>query len=215
MGGDGDVPAAAGLVEEELVESNPFLGVRRHPTSKRTRLITWEEWDRIYAKAGERLQCVMQGLYLTDQRIGDVLKIDERDLLEQGIYVKQQKTGKELIVKWNDDLRAWVARCRGLHGKVVKVAFDDPKRPRPLFRTNRGRRPAYVTIYRAWVRAVADAGVEDCNLHDNRAFSATEAKRQGLDPQKLLGHDEARTTKIYLRDRMVEVVEGPTMRRTA
>jgi hypothetical protein len=131
-----------------------------------------------------------------------------RDLVRQNVAVIIAAAPPSII-------RAWVARCRGLHGKVVKVAFDDPKRPRPLFRTNRGRRPAYVTIYRAWVRAVADAGVEDCNLHDNRAFSATEAKRQGLDPQKLLGHDEARTTKIYLRDRMVEVVEGPTMRRTA
>jgi integrase len=203
------------LVEHQVIEANPFLGVKRHREAKRTRLITWEEWFKIRAVSPLRLQLVMDGLFLTDQRIDDVLGIDERDGLEAGVYFEQGKTGKELIVGWNPDLRAWWDACRALHGKVVKVAFDDPKRPRPLFRTRHGRRPAYRTVYDQWVLAVARAGVEDCNLHDNRAFSATEAKRQGLDPQALLGHDDARTTKIYLRDRMVEVVQGPTMRRTA
>ena len=68
-------------------------------------------------------------------------------------------------------------------------------------------------LYDQWVRACSAAGVEDANLHDNRAFSATEARKQGLDPKKLLGHDDRKTTEIYLRDRIVEVVQGPTMRR--
>jgi integrase len=72
------------------------------------------------------------------------------------------------------------------------------------------------------VLACERAGVEDCNLHDNRAFSATEMKRQAgggeageAAAQRLLGHDQRRTTKIYLRGREVEVVEGPTMKRSA
>jgi integrase len=63
--------------------------------------------------------------------------------------------------------------------------------------------------------ALAAAGVEDGHLHDGRAFSATEAKRQGLDPQKLLGHTDAATTRIYLRGREIEVVTGPQLRRSA
>lgn len=201
------------LVEHQVIDSNPFLGVKRHKEAKRTRLISWEEWWRIHAAAPRRLQLVMDGLYLTDQRIDDVLGIDERDGLGQGVYFKQGKTGKELIVAWNDDLRCWWDECRTIHGKVVRVAFEDPRRPRPLFRTRHGRRPAYRTVYDQWVKAVAKSGVEDCNLHDNRAFSATEAKRQGLDPQKLLGHTDHRTTTIYLRDREIEVVQGPSMKR--
>lgn len=201
------------LVEHQAIEANPFLGVKRHREAKRTRLITWDEWFKIRAVAPRRLQLVMDGLFLTDQRINDVLGIDERDGLEAGVYFEQGKTGKELIVGWNDDLRAWWSECRALHGKVVKVDFEAKDRPRPLFRTRHAHRPAYKTVYDQWVLAVERAGVEDCNLHDNRAFSATEAKRQGLDPQQLLGHDDARTTKIYLRDRTVEVVQGPNIRR--
>ena len=57
--------------------------------------------------------------------------------------------------------------------------------------------------------------LQDDGLHftaqktDLRAMSATEAKRQGLDPQLLLGHTDARTTRIYLRSRDVPVVRGP------
>ena len=45
-----------------------------------------------------------------------------------------------------------------------------------------------------------------------KSHGAFEAKRQGLDPQKILGHNEARTTKIYLRGKEVEVVYGPIKR---
>ena len=50
-------------------------------------------------------------------------------------------------------------------------------------------------------------------IHDGRAFSATEAKRQGKDAQKLLNHTDASTTRIYLRGREIEVVDGPRIKR--
>lgn len=209
-------------LEEQLVELNPFVGIKRHKEKKRTRLILWEEWWKIRAVAPRRLQLVMDGLFLTDQRIDDVLAIDESDGVEAGVYFEQSKTGKELIIGWNVDLRAWWDECKALHGKVVRVAFEDKTRPRPLFKTRYGRRPAYKTVYDQWVLACERAGVEDANLHDNRAFSATEMKRQQgggergeQAAQKLLGHDDRRSTKIYLRGREVEVVEGPLMVRTA
>lgn len=209
-------------LEEQEIEANPFVGIKRHKEAKRTRLILWEEWWKIRAVAPRRLQLVMDGLFLTDQRIDDVLAIDESDGVDAGVYFEQSKTGKELIIGWNVDLRTWWDECKALHGKVVRVAFEDKTRPRPLFKTRYGRRPAYRTVYDQWVLACERAHVEDANLHDNRAFSATEMKRQQgggergeQAAQKLLGHDTRRSTKIYLRGREVEVVEGPLMVRTA
>lgn len=198
------------FLEHQLVDENPFVAVKRYKGGKRTRLFTWEEWNTIKSKGDALLGLIMDGMFLLDQRINDVLKIDERDLLEQGIYVKQQKTKKELIIAWNDDIRVWAAACRAAHGKVL--VLEDARRARPLLR-HKGRRVSYQMAYDRWTRACAAAGVEDAHQHDGRAFSATEAKRQGLDPQKLLGHDEAATTKIYLRDREIEVVQGPRIRR--
>lgn len=201
------------LLEQQAVPENPFAVVKRYPGGRRTRLLQWEEWWKIHAVAPRRLQLIMDGLYLLDQRIGDVLKIDVRDALDEGVYVKQKKTGKELLIRWNPDLRAWWAACLELHPKVVKVSFEIKDRPRPLFRSRHSTAPNYKTVYDQWTLACERAEVEDANLHDNRAFSATEARKQGLDPQKLLGHDEPRTTKIYLRDRWVEVVDGPAMKK--
>ena len=44
-------------------------------------------------------------------------------------------------------------------------------------------------------------------------LAGARTRKQGLDPQKLLGHDDRKTTEIYLRDRIIKVVQGPTMRR--
>ena len=76
-----------------------------------------------------------------------MLAINERNALEQGIYFKQKKTGTELIVAWNEDLRRWWRECLELHGKVVHVNFQAKDKPRPIFRTHHGRRPAYKTVY--------------------------------------------------------------------
>lgn len=46
-------------------------------------------------------------------------------------------------------------------------------------------------------------------------MAASDAKAQGLDSQGLLGHTDARTTRIYLRDKLVPVVQGPRMKKTA
>ncbi|EJO27528.1 hypothetical protein QWC_31361, partial [Achromobacter marplatensis] len=36
------------------------------------------------------------------------------------------------------------------------------------------------------------------------------ADEQGADPMALLGHSDRKTTEIYLRDKRVKVVRGPT-----
>lgn len=201
-------------LEAQLVDLNPFIGIRRHREKKRTRLYTWEEWNAIYACAGARLRVIMDLLFLTDQRIDDVLAIDERDVLDAGpgIRFDQAKTDKPLIIEWNEQLRETIGRARALHGKVVRGNFEIKGRPRPLIRTKKGTRPAYRTIYDQWKVATEAAGVEDANMHDGRAFSATENKRQHgkAAAQAALGHVVEANTNRYLRDREAEVVKGPT-----
>ncbi len=103
-----------------------------------------------------------------------------------------------------------MARARALHGSVEPVNFVD-KRARPLLRNRRGKAPDYSTVALQWRTACELAGVEDGHIHDIRAMATTDAKRQGKDPQKIAGHEDARTTKIYLRGLEVEVVDGPIM----
>lgn len=191
-------------VEQQIIESNPALGIKRHKEKKRGRLISMQEFDAIYGKADSRLQVIMDLLYLTAQRITDVLTIGLRDLVEDGISFKQQKTGVRLIVRWTPELRSVVARAKALYGNVRALT---------LLHNRRGKAPDYRTIKEQWDAACKAAGVLDAHLHDIRAMSLTAAKKQGKNPTALAGHTNEEQTDRYLRDRTIPIVDGPSFGR--
>lgn len=190
-------------IEEQLIDNNPCIGIKRLPEKRRDRLVERDEFSRIRAAAPPRLQLMMDISYLTGQRLMDVVKIRRSDLRADGIYFQQDKTDAKLIVAWTPQLREAVDKAKSLGGKVNAMT---------LFHTNRGGAPAYRTVYDQWVRACQAAGIEDTDLRDLRAMAATEAKRQGKDATALLGHASSTMTKRYLRDREVPVVQGPEMK---
>jgi integrase len=192
-------------VEEQLIDFNPCIGIKPLPPGKRDRLIGPDEFDAIYAKASPRLQCFMDLLRLTGQRVSDVLNLKRAALGEEGIYFKQQKTGAKLIVAWSPELRRVVERAKSVesHGVSTMTVFSQ-----------RGGRPLKLyTIRQQWDLACTKAGVENAQLRDLRAMAGTEAKRQGINPTALLGHADPKMTRRYLRDRETPVVEGPSFGR--
>jgi integrase len=185
-------------------QNNPCIGVDRHKETKRTRLVAWPEFHAIRAHGSARLQCVMDLLVTTGQRPGDVLKIRRADMTEDGIAFRQAKTDAKVTVPWNPDMRAAVERAKALHGSTGSLT---------LFRTRYGSTPAYKTVYDEWCRACKAAGIADTDLRDLRALAGTEAKRQGKNATKLLGHRSETMTARYLRDKEITVAEGPVIRR--
>lgn len=191
-------------LEQQLIESNPAVGVKRHKEKKRERLITADEYDAIYAKAGPRLQVIMELLILTGQRITAVLRIHRADLVEEGIRFPQHKTDAKRIVRWTPELRAVVERAKTLNQNIRALT---------VLHNRRGKVPDYRTVRDQWNNACIAAGVLDANLHDLRAVAATEAKKQGINPTALLGHTSETQTARYLRSREEPVVDGPSFRR--
>lgn len=190
-------------LEEQLINANPAVGIKRHPEQKRRKLLSAEEFAAIYAKASPRLQCLMDLWRGSGQRVMDVARLGERHLLDEGLYFEQQKTGARLIVRWTPELRAAVERARALNPVRALVLFPARRGQ------TRGKPVGYKTLYVAWRRTCAAAGVEDCDLRDLRALAATEAKRQGKNPTALLGHTTPAMTARYLRDKEVPAVDGP------
>jgi len=186
-------------LEQQIVESNPAVGVRRFREAKRGRLISRSEYEAVYSHAGARLKIVMDLCYLTAQRVGDVLLTHQDDILEEGIAFRQQKTDVRLIVGWTQDLREAVWRARelprsggdylipGMHGKPASLG----------------------SLRHQWNAACGKAGVVDAHLHDIRAMSLTAANAQGLPAQALAGHTSAAMTARYLRDHATPIVSGP------
>jgi integrase len=191
----------AHAVEWQLVESNPCLGIMRHSEKKRDRYLNDDELAAIYAKAGPRLQVIIDLLYRTGQRVSDVLAIRRADLTTDGIRFAQGKTGTKLTVGWSPELRAAVERGKTLNANIRALT---------LLHNRRGKTPDYRTIKLQWDKACEAAGVTDAHMHDVRAKSLTDAKRQGKDATALAGHASARMTERYIRLRESPVVKGPS-----
>jgi integrase len=192
-------------VEWGEVESNPCIGVKRHTEAKRKRYLTHEEFSAIYAKAGDRLQAIMDLQYLTGQRISDVLKLRRSQITEAGILLKPQKTknstGVEMLLKWTPELKAAVERAKALSGNVPALT---------LLRGRGGKPPDYRTVLAQFHKAAKEAGIEGALPNDQRAKSATDSKRQGKNPQTLLGHSSPAMTERYIRQHDTPEVEGPS-----
>lgn len=188
-------------VEAGECESNPVSEIDPLPEKERERYITDVEFAAIYEKAIPAVQIFMALAYLTGQRIGDVLAIKHSDLLDDGIAFRQQKTGARLIVKWTPALRDAVQRAKDLR----------PVRGFWLLCSRPGKAYSYKGMRDSYARACALAKVEDATPHDLRAKSATDARKQGLNPTLLLGHTSEKRTERYIRQKMVDVVEGPAL----
>lgn len=191
-------------VEWQLCESNPCVGIKRHDEAKRTRYITDAEYAAIYAVAPPRLQVIMDLLYLTGQRIGDVLCIRYADITQDGIAFTQQKTNARLVLNWSPDLREVVERARTLNGNLRALT---------LLHNRRGKTPDYSSTKIQWNHACEKAGVKDAHIHDLRAKSLTDAKQQGFNPQTLAGHTNEAMTDRYIRLRETPQADGPKMAR--
>lgn len=192
----------ADLVEKQLVDSNPCVGVARLPEAKRDRLLSVAEWDAIHAQAGPRLKIIMELQFHTGQRIGDVLKIRRNQLTDDGIVFKQQKTGAPLLIRWSPELRATVAAAKALIGPATLT----------LLKGKDGKAPDYRSVSEQWRVACEAAKVEDARLNDGRAMSATTADSQGKDAQVLLGHTSRSNTARYLRGKKTPKADGPSFR---
>ncbi len=190
-------------LEQQIVDSNPCTGIRRHAEKKRDRYITDAEFEAICSASSPYIRSILEMCYLTGQRIGDVLAIRLSDISEQGIAFDQQKTGAKLIVGMTPDLEALIGRIKALPRSVRGLT---------LFCARSGGKPvSYDTVKQAFRKSCAAAGVSGATIHDLRAKSLTDTDKQGNNAQKLGGHSDARMTKRYLRLREIDVAQPPAM----
>lgn len=187
-------------LESELVDSNPTIGIKRLEEAKRDRYMTDAEFNAIYSHANDRLQVIMDLAYITAQRIGDVLKIKRSDIVDEGIMFKQEKTGSRLIVQWTPQLREVVERAKGLQPKGVSTMT--------LLTSRYNKAPDYSSVKEQFDNARTLAGVPDVTMHDIRAKSLTDNRKQGNNATALAGHSNPAMTERYIRQREIPVVTG-------
>lgn len=187
-----------------LSETNPVQFIPRNRASPRGRYLTDPEFLAIRSCASPTMRAIMDMLYLTGQRIGDVLAIQHSDIDHEGIFFRQQKTGNRLKVAMTEDLREAVASAKSLQKSVIGMT---------LFHTRLGKPISYSTIRELWGRATKASGIEDAHIHDIRAKAATDARAQGLDSKKLLGHTSDSAHMRYIRSKEIPVAEPVRLNR--
>jgi integrase len=95
-----------------LADVNPCLKVERNESHARDRYITDAELDAVRGIQPERMQIPIDLALLTSQRQGDLLTLTWAQVFPDGIYFRQGKTGKRLIIELTPALEAVLLRSR-------------------------------------------------------------------------------------------------------
>jgi integrase len=122
------------LIRWDLADVNPCIGIEYPKDKARDRYVTDKEFDLALSVSRDRASkpghgpAVVYGVLLlellTGRRESDILRIDLRDLADDGILISERKTAKQTLVQWTDELRAAVDDVRRVchcDGKITST----------------------------------------------------------------------------------------------
>jgi len=178
-----------------MTDTNPCIGVAKHTEKGRDRYVTDDEFEAVKNLASPLIAALMEFAYLTALRKGDILTMRLDQITDEGIWVKQSKTGAKQLYVWTPGLLEAVTKVKQLH-KVVRGLH--------LFCTRRGQPYTDAGIKAMWNRLQvkwAESGGNRFTFHDIRAKALTDAKRLGMDAQAMAGHATQAMTEHYIKQR--------------
>ena len=155
--------------------------------------------------------CVMEMLYLTGQRLGDVLNIKWKDVRDGHIYFKTQKRDALVAIEISQSIKFLLSEIKRINGDFVCERMFH----------KRGREISKDVIGHHHRKALKLLGVDSKNFNrrDVRPKSATDVylqtseksgEQEGLKNAKaLLGHTNFEMTEHYLKKRIHNVGRGP------
>lgn len=177
------------------VDSNPCRGVRKHAEKGRDRYITDAEFDGVKAIAGDFITAVMEFAYITALRKGDILTLRLDQISDEGISIRQGKTGAKQLYEWTPGLRKAVEAAKALQRPVRGLYLFCNRYGQPY--TDSGFKAMWNRVQVKW----AQQGGARFTFHDIRAKALTDAKQKGLDAQALAGHASPAMTDHYIKQR--------------
>ncbi|MHC4859166.1 MAG: tyrosine recombinase XerC, partial [Planctomycetota bacterium] len=192
------------LVREGAVERNPATGLRspRRP-HRLPHFLTTEEVGRLLDAPGDpdrhavRDRAILETLYSTGCRIGELESLDEADLdLRGGVARVRGKGKRERLTALGgfavEALRDWLR---------LRLARLEGRAERALFLNRFGGRLSARSVSRLLKKYIARAGLSSrTSPHTLRHSFATHLLDAGADlrsVQELLGHKNLETTQIY------------------
>lgn len=179
-------------LEWEYIERNPLQGLKLLKEEPyKERYLTQEEADRLLDVAPPFLRDIIILALGTAMRQSELFNLRWKDVTftENGGEIAIIGKGNKLrIIHMNKTVQDLLLRLRKKNNDGSLVF--------PSTRT--GKR--YVTVKKAWAKALKDAGIENFRFHDLRHTAASWMVQSGADlysVQKILGHADIRTTQRY------------------
>lgn len=186
--------------ERGKAASNPCKGVRQFTEKQRDRYVTDKEYDAVYEHATDPVRVAMEISYLCAARQGDVLNLTFADVLDEGLFIKQGKTGVKQIKAWTPRLREAVALARTIGGTVRTTKII--AQPKGTSYSPDGFRSAWRNSV---LRAREATGLDlDFSFHDLKAKGISDFDGGSRDKQQFSGHKTERQVATY--DRRIKVV---------
>lgn len=179
--------------------ANPCAGVKGNKEKGRDVYIEDALYDAVYGAADVGLQDAMDLAYLTSQRPGDTLRMDERDIKDGRLTVRQAKTGAKLRIEIIGELEALIERIKArkaghkVHSTRLVVTEDGLPMTASMLRGRFDK-----------AREAANIPKADFQFRDLRAKAGTDkAESSGniLEARDQLGHTKVTMTEQYIRNR--------------
>ena len=147
---------------------------------------------------------------LTGMARGDLLRLRESDLQEDGIHIQRhktaKKTGKRTIYEWTEELRSAVAAAKAARPVHISPWIFCTLKGECYIDEGTGRAGGWESLWRNFMaRVMAETKVKErFSEHDIRAKAASDAETLEQ-AQALLSHADPRTTKRIYRRRPEKV----------
>lgn len=158
---------------------------------------------------GVRDRAMLETLYATGIRHGELYKLNVRDFDGRTLRIGKGKGGRGRVVPLTENAASWIekylatARVEIMNGLYWGKGRSRKKRiitnPTALWLSLTGKRLSYPQIWRV-VKNHAEAAELSATVHTFRHCCATHLLRRGASLrhiQKLLGHSSLDTTQIY------------------
>ena len=179
--------------------ANPCAGIKGNKETGRDTYVEDEMFAAVYLHADQPLKDALDLFYLTAQRIGDTLKMDERDLLDNQLLIKQGKTSAKRRIEVVGELKVVIER-------VLERKKGHKIRSTRLVVMDNGQAMTTSMLRGRFDAARMKAGIEKSafQMRDLRAKAATDKEESTgsiRDARDQLGHTTVGMTEQYIRRR--------------
>lgn len=190
--------------ERGYCKINPCAGIKKFSIQSRDKYIEDIEYYTIYDEAIDIIKVAMEISYLCAARQGDILKLKHEQILKEGLYIRQGKTGKKQIKQWTERLTTAI--------NLAKKMFPPSSSDSLVLRNQSGDKLIHKTFNSYWLDAKRKAELKlgreiKCTFHDIKAKAISDYDGGTKDKQLFSGHKTESQVNVY--DRKVKVT--PTL----